>query len=473
MTKRNIFDSASVTIYTSLLIGLFPIYVDKSGRRAVAKTNKYCTVVICIYLAFFTLMLYLGSLETNPVIAGKMYNFNTLAKLLILVVTLVGVLAMYVVYLLSYSFKPLFRDFFNTIATIDKSLAKFGHRFNYRTEFLENVLVTVAGPIFILSNLAMELWNIPREKITPIPPVLLFCHLFPFVLIHHGESQFFLTNRILQRRFAVVNLILEKLNERFVLRGKYCNQQKKIVLRDLIKNEKTDEKILDFCVQSHDKLCDMCDIVNKLYGFPLIIGCLIQFNTIVFAFCYCYFSSTIWSLASGGFCQMPKWRMVARGDNVDNSRRSRRRTTFSRFPVVGCSGTKVYRYLIPTTVGIVGYMAEKYPQQIQFHFSFQLSIRPISTLGWFLWSILRIYELARKSISAHIRASETHATFQWINKLLIHCNAHVEEKLKIFSLQLKHRNVYCTVLGLFPMDGSFAFTVTPHSCHTTNTVELF
>ncbi|CAH1364259.1 unnamed protein product [Tenebrio molitor] len=369
MTKRNIFDSASVTIYTSLLIGLFPIYVDKSGRRAVAKTNKYCTVVICIYLAFFTLMLYLGSLETNPVIAGKMYNFNTLAKLLILVVTLVGVLAMYVVYLLSYSFKPLFRDFFNTIATIDKSLAKFGHRFNYRTEFLENVLVTVAGPIFILSNLAMELWNIPREKITPIPPVLLFCHLFPFVLIHHGESQFFLTNRILQRRFAVVNLILEKLNERFVLRGKYCNQQKKI---------KTDEKILDFCVQSHDKLCDMCDIVNKLYGFPLIIGCLIQFNTIVFAFCYCYFS---------------------------------------------------------------------------------LSIRPISTLGWFLWSILRIYELARKSISAHIRASETHATFQWINKLLIHCNAHVEEKLKIFSLQLKHRNVYCTVLGLFPMDGSFAFTV--------------
>jgi hypothetical protein len=305
MTKRNIFDSASITIYTSLLIGLFPIYVDKSGRRVVAKTNKYCTVVICIYLAFFTLMLYLGSLETNPVIAGKMYNFNTLAKLLILVVTLVGVLAMYVVFLLSYSFKPLFGDFFNTIATIDKSLAKFGHRFNYSAEFLENVLVTVAGPIFILSNLAMELWNIPREKITPIPPVLLFCHLFPFVLIHHGESQFFLTNRILQRRFAVVNLILEKLNERFVLRGKYCNQQKKIVLRgtfhvvrffgtlliaDLIKNEKTDEKILDFCVQSHDKLCDMCDIVNKLYGFPLIIGCLIQFNTIVFAFCYCYFS---------------------------------------------------------------------------------------------------------------------------------------------------------------------------------------
>ncbi|XP_068894943.1 putative gustatory receptor 28a isoform X2 [Tenebrio molitor] len=337
MTKRNIFDSASITIYTSLLIGLFPIYVDKSGRRVVAKTNKYCTVVICIYLAFFTLMLYLGSLETNPVIAGKMYNFNTLAKLLILVVTLVGVLAMYVVFLLSYSFKPLFRDFFNTIATIDKSLAKFGHRFNYKTEFLENVLVTVAGPIFILSNLAMELWNIPREKITPIPPVLLFCHLFPFVLIHHGESQFFLTNRILQRRFAVVNLILEKLNERFVLRGKYCNQQKKIVLRDLIKNEKTDERILDFCVQSHDKLCDMCDIVNKLYGFPLIIGCLIQFNTIVFAFCYCYFS---------------------------------------------------------------------------------LSIRPISTLGWFLWSILRIYELARKSISAHIRASEVsrHINLQTIPK---------------------------------------------------------
>jgi hypothetical protein len=57
-------------------------------------------------------------------------------------------------------------------------------------------------------------------------------------------------------------------------------------------------------------------------------------------------------------------------------------------------------------------------KQIQFHFSFQLSIRPISTLGWFLWSILRIYELARKSISAHIRASEVsrHTNLQTIPK---------------------------------------------------------
>ncbi|RZC35121.1 gustatory receptor 28a, partial [Asbolus verrucosus] len=302
-------------------------------------------------------MLYLGSLEKNPVTEGKLYNFNTLAKLLILVVTMFEVMVVYVLFALNYLYKNYFRDFINTLAEIDKILIKLGHEFNYNSEFLINVVVNLAGPLFTFCNVAMEVDNVKREKLTPIPPVLIFCHIFPFMLVHHGESQFVTANIILHSRFSVVNSFLGKLYERAAQESKYAGRQKKVgVISDLLKNWKSDEKILNSCIQCHDKLCDMCDVVNKIFGFIIIVGSVIQFNTIVFAFCYCYYS---------------------------------------------------------------------------------ISIRPISTLGWFFWSLYRIYELTRKSVSAHICAKE----------------------LKIFALQLTHRKVSFTALGLFPLDATFAFTV--------------
>ncbi|XP_064211975.1 putative gustatory receptor 28a isoform X1 [Tribolium castaneum] len=370
MTKDGVYNTLFFIVYVSLLLGPHPTYFGKTGRKTVLKTNKYCNFIILFYLSVFVILVYYASLDEtpNPVTNGKLYNFNTFAKLLILVVSLSGTFGFFGTHILSYINKASFKKIVNTVATFDETWAKLGLEINHKEDFRVCLVFTLTGPFFTFCNVLMEMWNIPRENIDPIPLVVVLTHLIPFMLIHQGETQFVVANIILRRRFALINSILRKL---------YKNKYRKLI----VDGKKSEEQIVDICIRSHDKLCDVCDSVNRIFGFIIIIGCLIQFNTIVFAFCYCYYS---------------------------------------------------------------------------------ISIRPISTLGWFFWSLLRIYELARKAAFAHLNSNEARATLNWVSKLIIRSNPSLEEKLQIFALQLTHRAPTFTALGLFPINGSFAFTVIFH-----------
>ncbi|XP_063904993.1 putative gustatory receptor 28b [Zophobas morio] len=361
MTKQNIYESVSVSIYIALFLGIFPTYFSKIGKRVILATNKWCSAIIFTYFVLFTTMVYMSTLAFNPITDGTLYNFNTLAKLLTLVVTLVGDLGTWALLIQGYFHKHHVKNFFNTVATIDKTFTKIGHKINHN--FYTYLAINLSGPALTVSNVVMQLWNMKRgkEKMDRLPPILLFCHFYSFSLVHHGETLFVTCNVVLSKRFEAIGLILKKLGE-----------------RNLIKNSKPDDKVLDICIACHDKLCDLHDVVNKVFGFLVIVGSLIQFNTVVFAFCYCYYS---------------------------------------------------------------------------------ISIRPISTLGWFFWAVFRIYELTRKAISAHITTSEAQTILHLVGKLMIHADTHTEEKLKMFALQIKHRTRPLTALGLFPIDGTFAFTI--------------
>lgn len=204
MSNGSIYNTLSLIIYVSLFIGLHPNYIVTRGRRKVLKTNKYCNLIILFYGVIFTILLYFASLDEtpNPVTNGKIYNFNTLAKLLILVVSMVGSLTLYGILLLSYLNKKSFRDFVNTIAAIDETLTKLGYNINHQLDFNVSLAITLIGPFFTLSNITMELWNISREDIDPIPEVVILSHVIPFMLIHQGETQFVVANVILRHRFA-------------------------------------------------------------------------------------------------------------------------------------------------------------------------------------------------------------------------------------------------------------------------------
>nr|XP_008195245.1 PREDICTED: putative gustatory receptor 28a [Tribolium castaneum] len=366
MTKSTVYDTVSWLILLSLLLGLYPSYLQTVGKCQRLKTDKNCTIVIIFHLILFAVLLYFASLEKNPLFDGQLYSFNTFAKLLIFVVSLSGNSAVFIMLIISFMHKKSFKNFVNNVAALDETLAKLGQYINYETDYYVCLAMTITGPLVIIGNIAMELWNMPRENIEPLPNVILACHMLSFLMVHQGETQFVAANVILKTRFKTINNILENLWAK-----------KLIVVKDK-KKSRSDEQTIDICMRCHDQLCDMCGAINMLFGFPIIIGCLIQFNTIVFSFCYCYYN---------------------------------------------------------------------------------ISIRPISTLGWFFWSLLRIYELARKAAFAHLNSNEARATLNWVSKLIIRSNPSLEEKLQIFALQLTHRAPTFTALGLFPINGSFAFTV--------------
>ncbi|XP_044263974.1 uncharacterized protein LOC123010871 [Tribolium madens] len=374
MSKGSVYNTVSFLILISFLLGLNPSYFKNTGKWRMLKTNKYCSVVIISYLFLFAVLVHFASLEKNPLFDGQLYSFNTFAKLLIYVVALSGVSAVFIMLAFSFFYKKHFTNFVNNVAVLDETLRKLGHTINHQLDFYFCLIMTISGPFLIIGNISMEVWNMPRENIEPLPDTLLACHMLSFLMVHQGETQFVVANIILQSRFKVLNKILEKLCEKRLR----SNSEKNFVVAKDTRNLKIDEQIVDFCMRCHDKLCDMCAVVNKLYGFPIIVGCVIQFNTIVFSFCYCYYN---------------------------------------------------------------------------------ISIRPISTLGWFFWSLLRVYELARKAAFAHLNSNEARATLDWVIKLIIRSDSTLEEKLQIFALQLTHRAPSFTALGFFTIDGSFVFTV--------------
>lgn len=271
---QDIYDSISISTLMGFSLGIFPTFIKKEKNRKLSSSPICCTYIILLHLMILSFVLYMViEIRDNPVLSGKLYNFNTLARLLILVVSLVGVLSTYVLFVLSYMYKDNVATFFNTLATIDRKFYKMGYKVDHKKDFFGDALLSLAGPTFTLANLTMELWNIPYENLLPIPPSVLYgLYIFPFTLIHHGETQFAVACLLLKRRFKMINRILQDLFGK-----KSINSPKA-------------ELCIQCCIKYHFKICDACDLINQIYGFLIIVGSLIQFNTIVFAFCYCYYS---------------------------------------------------------------------------------------------------------------------------------------------------------------------------------------
>lgn len=234
MSEGNVYNTVFLLVNSSFFLGLHPNYFEQIGNRITLKTNKCCSLVIAIHFVTFSILAYLGSLAHNPVTDGQLYNFNTFAKLLILAVTYVAAFAVFAILILSFIFKKCYTNLLNDISALDKILTKLGQPINHQLDFYMALVLTISGPLVILLNIAMELWNIPRENIDPIPSVVLACHLLPFLYVHQGETQFAVSNVILRRRFKAVNNILQNLHERRIRKKSANNGKNFVVINSMI-----------------------------------------------------------------------------------------------------------------------------------------------------------------------------------------------------------------------------------------------
>lgn len=295
MTRAKAYKALSAGIYISLFFGLFPMYVgeSKDGLK-IAKSNKYFTLIIFIYLSAYTIGIYLGSQQKNTIIEEDVYSFNIVAKLILIILVFLGIATTYIFYICSYIYKNTIKELINLIPLIDRNLTCIGNKFHYSRFFCLNFTLIINGILFIFFILVIEIWNIPRENLRRIPPTILFVYAFPSVILHLGETQFVLFMAFLYMRFKAINKSLKELDKKLVkektLTMSKQNKVNVIILKPEIYNAKNEENIVNCCIRVYDKLCDMGEDLNKIFAWVIIAGSLIQLWTITFTFCYIYYN---------------------------------------------------------------------------------------------------------------------------------------------------------------------------------------
>ncbi|KAK9872460.1 hypothetical protein WA026_017928 [Henosepilachna vigintioctopunctata] len=267
----------------------------------------------------------------------------------------------------------------------DELLTKTGYKFKYNAAFSIKFLSITFGMYFIIFNLSLELWNSPRENIMSYSISEFILISWPQFVIHFAESRFALGSLLHYTRFFAVNMILESLyrsngGKNFLLDAHYSDLGFLSKIYSFEKKPDVSNEYVLYCtMKSHYTVYRATLIWSNLFGVIIMLSALIQFTSIAFAICFCYYN---------------------------------------------------------------------------------INTKPVATVTWLLWALLRFYELCRKTYIAHLVRSEANKCIHFVDKLLmLQWNIAMKRRLNIFSLQLNHCKVKYTACGLFEVDETLIFTI--------------
>ncbi|KAL3287456.1 hypothetical protein HHI36_001927, partial [Cryptolaemus montrouzieri] len=329
--QKNIYSSIVLVNVISSIMGIFPTNnIMKNGVRIGRSNPLYRYWVTVFITCIYTFCLIAANVGKDIFTSKKQYDFNKIAYLLYVATVITAIFSVYVQYALTLYGTPLIIHMLETVRKSDNLIAKIGYRFKYKAGFIINFVIITSGMYFITFNTVLEVWNSTREDMGSYSFFEIVVICWPQFVIHVLESEFMLSGLMLFTRFFAVNLIVETL---------FKNNGGKHFLRDppnflsrtynFVKHPDASDEYALYCVmKSHYALFRISVVHNNTFGVILTFSALIQFTTIAFAICFCYYK---WNEEPG--CEIYKLKEQRAGGNSQVHEKRARKNYLKRKPL--------------------------------------------------------------------------------------------------------------------------------------------
>ncbi|KAF2897495.1 hypothetical protein ILUMI_08682, partial [Ignelater luminosus] len=249
-----LYEHATATIYSSIALGLSPIYIRKEAGKSVLAVNPRWSIIAGAYFSFYIVLVIIlaGYSHMNFVTVVNNSYFVTL--MLLTFTAKMGVNIFYPI-LCKYVIKSSLLKVLNVLTETTITLNWFGFKRHYWKDVLYQIFKVIIVPVTHIILYVIATISLGTAFNRSIP--LSVFEIYNYLTVSLLNSQFTLLLIVVKQHFSAINKYLENL-------GNFCVDKSHERTVDTPKHHNVSEiKLMMFL---YDKLCGSASTVTFMYS---------------------------------------------------------------------------------------------------------------------------------------------------------------------------------------------------------------